>query len=456
MRTILLVGSLALVALAGCVSNPGSPENGGGGDAGDGDLMMPGPYPAANPQLAAHPAYGWPTLAEIAEGRVAAPNAHLLPIPYRPLPETIAGLEHVAKADGVDVGAGIGAIGHYVVVPGWSTGGAVIDLSDPASPQAVGGFDQPARDVDFIIYPDGRVVAVLATDSANVYLLDVSDPTKPEPLATITTLHGSHNVAVVPGTPILYNSNSAGGGPLGDGATEIYDLSDPEEPALVQDWANGYGCHDITFWIDAQADKYRAYCAAIEVTQIWDVADPANPRVVVEVPVHHGVSTLPSLSVPLVLFSHLAMVSHDGSVLIVGDETGGGMAPACDVYVQDPVTGSTASGPVGNLYFYDISSEEDPKLLSFISPTNHITQAPEGADPLAGCTAHFGRLIEDRTILPMAFYGAGVVLIDFSDPANPFILDQWNPGTNTWDVWYYQGYLLTGDLNRGLDVLTLR
>lgn len=455
MRAILLAGSLALLALAGCVSEPSAtdddPEDGGA----DG-LMMPGPYPASNPQLAAHPAYGWPTLAEIAEGRQPAASDHLLPIAYRALPERITGLEPIAQAQGVQIGAGIGAIGHYAFVPGWSTAGAVVDLSDPAAPQAVGSFDQPARDVDFIIYPDGRVVAVLATDSANVYVLDVTDPTQPEPIATITTLHGSHNVAVVPGTPILYNSNSAGGGPTADGATEIYDLSDPEEPALVADWANGYGCHDITFWLNPEGDRYRAYCAGIEVTQVWDIANPKDPRVVVDVPVHHGVSTLPSLSVPLVFFSHLAMVSHDGSVLIVGDETGGGTAPACDVYAEDPATGKALSGPVGNLYFYDISSEEDPQLLSFFSPTNHITQAPDGADPLAGCTAHFGRLIEDRTVLPMAFYGAGVVLIDFSDPANPYILDQWNPGTNTWDVWYYQGYLLTGDLNRGLDVLTLK
>jgi hypothetical protein len=123
-----------------------------------------------------------------------------------------------------------------------------------------------------------------------------------------------------------------------------------------------------------------------------------------------------------------------------------------------------ASGPVGNLWFYDITDEEDPQLQGWISPTHHYTSNPPHDDRLteiggagvpAGCTAHFGQLLPQENMLAMAFYGAGVVIIDFNDPMNPMIVDQWNENTNVWDVWFYQGYLFTGDLARGMDILTL-
>lgn len=29
----------------------------------------------------------------------------------------------------------------------------------------------------------------------------------------------------------------------------------------------------------------------------------------------------------------------------------------------------------------------------------------------------------------------------------------YNPGANTWDTWYHPGYVITGDIALGLDVL---
>ena len=43
-----------------------------------------------------------------------------------------------------------------------------------------------------------------------------------------------------------------------------------------------------------------------------------------------------------------------------------------------------------------------------------------------------------------------------SKPDNfPTVLAQWKDNSDTWETWYYQGYLFTGDLNRGMDVLRL-
>jgi hypothetical protein len=61
----------------------------------------------------------------------------------------------------------------------------------------------------------------------------------------------------------------------------------------------------------------------------------------------------------------------------------------------------------------------------------------------------------------MSYYGDGVILLDFTgiDEANghlPKVIDQYVDNSNTWETWYDNGYLFTGDLERGMDVLTFR
>jgi hypothetical protein len=301
---------------------------------------------------------------------------------------------------------------------------------------------------------------------------DITDPTKPTLTADVHLTRG-HKLGVVPGTPIVYNANSVGGNQVlvpgapdpennlgpGKGWTDILDFSDPRSPKLVNNFTNGNGCHHIFFWNDASKDKYRAICAGIQFTQIWDIKDPIQPKVIVSVPMHHGNTMLPSTSVTggagpvrVLTFSHTAMLNQDGTILIVGDEFQGGGGPAeCDG------TGLGVSGPLGNLWFYDVKDEKSPKLLGWISPPPQ--NVPAG-DKSTGCTAHHGRLVPDpegkRQLLVMAWYKAGVVLVDFTDPTMPTIVDQWNDGTNTWEAWYDQGWIFTGDMARGMDVLKLK
>jgi hypothetical protein len=376
--------------------------------------------------------------------------------------------------------------GSLAVVPGYGEESYVVDIRDPANPVLLANFSEPIgfptghRNVDFIAFPNGTPVAVFAAAGGRLPVWDLTDPTNPVEISNMTPSHGTHKVNVVPGTPIVYNANSNGGGsgPVGvlptghvpgqgSGITEIYDLSDPHNPVLVKDWANGYGCHHIYFWNSPAEDKYRAVCAGIEVTQIWNIEDPLNPEVIVTIPVHHGVAGTPSASVFLMAFSHFSILNDDGTVLIVGDEMGGGgVPPGCaagaSTGVRDPST------PAGALWFYDVSDETNPVLKGWYSPGAPFASNPPepAADPgdvvgtvfnsaFFSCTAHHGRLVPDteRDLLAMAFYWAGTVLVDFTDPSNPFMVDQFNEGADTWEVQYYNGYLFTGDLRRGMDVL---
>jgi hypothetical protein len=454
MRSQLVLAALAVVTLSGCLS---------GDEAGTDDaIVVPpnllDPVTHAVTQFESHPAYGFPTSVDYTGFKGTEVPSSWVPPAAVEIPDTITGIKSVARAEGVASGAGIAVFGHYAIVSG-NGPGSIVDVADPLNPVKVADLEISVRDADIIAYPDGRLVAVMASDGF-VHVFDITDPTKPVPLPDLESQ--SHNAGVVPGTPIVYNANSAGGGinagsyitGHGNGKTEIYDLSDPDAPVKVGDFANGYGCHDITFYINAAEEKYRAYCAGIEVTQIWDITNPLEPVVLTTIPVHHGVPGTPSASVPLVLFSHLAMVNHDASILIVGDETGGGLVPpGCLAHAQ--AGPASASDPLGNLWFYDISDETSPVLKGSLSPTYPV-ENPTARSPLPpSCTAHFGRIIGERDLAAVAFYNAGVVIVDFSDPMFPKIVAQWNEGTDTWDVWFWQGRLYTGDLARGLDILEL-
>ncbi len=468
-RAALLAALLIGAGLAGCIGQDDAEDLGESSLPGE---AAPSEVSFQTPLKAAHPDYDLPTFNDPTRNVQGDVPSWWTPPAEAQVPGEITGLSHLAKIeDDKERGGGIAIFGSLAIVTGYVNHTTIYDISDPANPVALSHLeDPPARDADTLAFPDGRLYALFATDTGVVPIFNLTDPENPEKVATIEPERGSHNVAMVPGTPFLYNAASAGGGTgsqvesQASQGTAIYDLSDPTNPELVTDFENGYSCHDITFYMDQDQGKYRAYCAGVHATQIFDIADPTSPEVVVTIPHPHGAPGTPSLAEAPATLSHLAMVNKDASVLIVGDETGGGVAPACDVHAE--AEGTSASGPVGNLWFYDISDETSPSLEGWISPTHHYTENPPHDDRLtqigdagvpSGCTAHFGHLLPEDGKLAMAFYGAGVLIIDFSDPANPLIVDRWfeEPSTNVWDVWYYQGYLFTGDLARGMDVLEL-
>lgn len=403
-----------------------------------------GPALWPDPQNAPHPGWNWPTLSN--PTTAAGAPAWWAPIPAAELPDAVAGLQHVSRSPGNIRGAGIAVFGSLVVAPGFSADTHLVSLADPANPVVLSTIEGRHRGAATIAYPDGRLVAVFAT-SSDLEFYDITDPTQPELLAERTPLGGSHKVGVVPGTPIVYNANSDGRG----SQMEIYDLTDPANPVLVRNFP-GVGCHHVYFWITPE--KQRSICAGLQVTRIMDIADPKNPRAIVDVPVHHGNPDLPSYSVFPVIISHFAILSADGDTLIVGDETTGGLAPACDVHAQ--AAGLSASGPLGNLYFYDITDETDPKLQGWFNPGSHLLVQPTSLP--GNCTAHHGRLVPDpageRDYIVMGYYAAGTVLIDFTDRQFPQLVAQHPRGT-TWEAWYANGYIVTGDLARGIDLLRL-
>lgn len=444
---ILVALSLMAVVFSGCIS-----------DSETNDPVYQG-LAATVGQSGGHPAYGYPTNSELPvsenETRVEVDGKVLWFRPAgRELPSEPATVEHVAHVEGTGTAGGIAIFGPLAVYGQRGSASpdmSIVDISDPTNPVVTARMNEtPVRDADFIAYPDGRLVVISTAGGGSQYVTDVTDPSNPFFVTAFETPHGNHNIAVVPGTPLVYNSGSSG-------TIDVVDYTDPANPVVAGEFVNGDGCHDITFFISNETQ--RAYCAAYPDSEIWDISDPVNIEMVIEipypsidkgVPVVGGVSPVPDNDLtqfPL-SFSHLVMVNHDATVLIVGDETGGGGINGCDAYVN--AAGVTASGPLGNLWFYDITDENNPDLLGHVSPEAY----DDPADLTGSCTAHFGRLLEDTGYLVMGFYTSGVVLIDFNDAANPVIVDRLvQEGSDIWDVQYHQGYLFTGDIGRGMDVL---
>ena len=486
----LLAAALVATLFSGCMDDTASP---GGDDStssadyakagydytGPGNFFA-GPALYEDPQNTPHPAYNWPTLSHPAVG----PDVPALWKPNQgtDLPVDVTELVHVAQVPGVSAGAGIALFGSLAVIPGFGAPTFFVDISDPANPVVLSSIEPvdaegqglSHRGATIIAYPTGRLVTVISTDTL-LDVWDITNPAEPVQLPQVTDLPNSHKVGLVPGTPFVYNAGSSGGaangiaGPEaqtgeGVGITQIFDFSDPENVVKVQDWQNGYSCHHIYFWNNVTEGKYRSTCAGIEYTQIIDTTDPAHPEVIVSVPYGLGDPTLPSQSVFIAAFSHYAGLSRDGKILLVGDENGGGIGPIGCVAAVDTPAGRVST-PVGAVWFYDVTEETNPQYVGHVSASQLERAQGAGTAPtsaISSCTAHHGRLIPvaDGDLLAMSFYGAGVLVIDFSPvrteiPGLPRVVAQYADGSNTWETWYYNGYLYTGDMNRGMDIIDL-
>ncbi len=385
-------------------------------------------------------------------------------------PEVVTSFEPLAQllnADGDSVnGAGIWPHGDYVFGSGLGVGFWIADISEPTSPVMV--YQSPedsetdfARDADVVEHPDGRLTLVLATQSDGMHVWDVSVPAEPVFLARVE-VNPNHNIATIPNTTYVFNSQSGGLGTTND----LIDLTDPAAPKVVGTFGT-HGCHDISYFGAPGSEKFRAYCAGIDRTEIWNMdgfdvaaADFGITLAGVVEGTDSPVVGSPLFgSAPARTLHHLAIVNNDASILIIGDEFNGGGTPgACFAHVQGSVP--STSTPLGALWFYDISDEANPVLLSWLSPPTVMPVIPSNpTSPLGAipnCTAHFGQVIPGEEKLVMAWYTAGILLVDFSDPENPEILRRVSlEGGNVWDARVHHGYILSGDIFRGMDVYQL-
>ncbi len=299
----------------------------------------------------------------------------------------------------------------------------IFDVSG-ARPRRVSFIPCPGTQNDVAVIQPGLIAlgyheSQCGRERRGVQLLDVKNPRQPKFLGSVAVPgDGTHTLTTYPGKPIIYSSP---GGPGGEDAETIIDVSDPRKPEIAGTFDPGpqVGCHDVSFYL-ARKQKL-AFCAGVNATQIWDVSDSFQPRI------------LSRIVNPMIFLHHSVAATPDGKYLVIGDEGVG----AC----------TAASKPTGALFVYDISEPASPLLVSYFGLPRE--------DPLI-CTAHNFNFVADSRTLVSSWYRGGMNVIDLTDPAQPKELAHYRSDTTDyWSAYWYRGRVYASGLT-GLDVFEVQ
>jgi hypothetical protein len=356
------------------------------------------------------------------------------------------GVEHVANVphqlflpgeaqNGSDIEFMTVAGRDYALAGTLRNGLQITDITDPTQPVRAAVYDCSITQGDIQVFRQGsRVLATYTADAAiapraatgtrteanekrfnaacvreanalgaqidgselGTFLVDLTDPRNPKTAGFLEVPKGSHNQTVHPSGEYLYNSNSdlVVNSPLPQ--ITIHDIRDPAKPRFVQNFsyppgqpALGEESHDIFF----NATGTRAYVASLGSTLILDTSKPESPRIVSQFidPANSLVHQSDIVSLP----------RKDGTLrtlLITTDEQAGAL--------------EQSNCPGGGLHVYDITGdkERDPlrnKLGVWFIPVAE-------ARPNETCTSHVLRMHPEQGLMTIAWYTAGVRVLDIS------------------------------------------
>ena len=192
-------------------------------------------------------------------------------------------------------------------------------------------------------------------------------------------------------------------------------------------------CHDITVY--PAIGLAGGACAGYGI--VLDIRDPVNPR------------RIAAAADSNFAFWHSATFNNDGTKVLFTDEWGGGLQPKCRV-TDKPEWGADA--------IFTLSHD----TMTFRS----YYKMPAAQTPFENCVAHNGSLIPvpGRDIMAQAWYQGGVSVFDWTDPSHPKEIAYFDRGpmdstklvgAGSWSAYWYNGYLISSKIGRGLDVFEL-
>ena len=319
-----------------------------------------------------------------------------------------------------------------------------------------------------------------ALRARGVRIYDVTDPRNPKLIKNVQTCRGSHTHTVVPhptdkntiyiyvgGSSSVRDSAEVAGCSSGDVAQNPntaqqrvdiikVPLNNPTQAAVI-----GYarifeglhspgsggradtsavrggpnGCHDLT--------SYPAYnlvagsCGSFGI--LLDVKNPEKPVVL---------DAKSDLNFSL---WHTAIFNNDATSIVFTDEWGGGTSARCRITDPQRLGGNTflSIAPGGRMtqhgYFKMLAAQTDAE----------------------NCVSHNGGLVPvpGRDIMVQGWYQGGVNVFDFTDPTHPFEIAYFDRGPvdpskivmgGSWGAYYWNGYIYSSELSRGLDILELQ
>ena len=343
---------------------------------------------------------------------------------------------------------------------------------------------------------------------AGVRIFDVSNPKAPKLVKNVETCKGSHTHTLIPSKKdknilYIYVSGSQGvraendlaGCKGGDDAADTTNsyyrldvikvpLNKPEDAKVVtgariftglsavqRPGRGGAGrgaapggapapaptgprnCHDVTAY--PELDMLAGACGSYGI--LVDIKNPEKPV------------RLDAISDTTFSLWHTAVFSNDGKKVVFTDEWGGGTGPMCQATSMMQQGGNTT---------LEITADRKFKQGGYFKP-NFSQTAQEN------CVSHNGGLIPvpGRDVMTQGWYQGGIDVIDFTDPNkpveigyfdrgpidNPPPIDQGPPSTaaggrggaprsttgGSWGSYYFNGYIYSSEIARGLDVVEL-
>jgi hypothetical protein len=318
-----------------------------------------------------------------------------------------------------------------------------------------------------------------------VRIFDVSDPRNPRLVKNVQTCRGSHTHTIVPhptDPAVIYIY--VGGSAVVRSAEEMAEcstglvadnpntaeyrvdiirvpLAQPEQAAVVgharifeglqrapgragvsaegnesvlgRRAAGPQGCHDLTSY--PAFNLVAGSCGSFGI--LLDATDPEQP-----------VRLDAAADVNFSLW-HTAVFSNDARSVVFTDEWGGGTAPRCRASDPQRLGGNTVlrindGKMTQHAYFKMLAAQTDTE----------------------NCVSHNGGLIPvpGRDIMVQGWYQGGVNVFDFTDPDKPFEIAFFDRGPvdaerlvvgGSWGAYWYNGYIYSSELHRGLDILEM-
>ncbi|MBE2998484.1 hypothetical protein IDM40_07170 [Nocardiopsis sp. HNM0947] len=428
------------------------------------------PFP--RPRALGRAALATASAALLSAGLLAPAHADDEPPADEIISDNLEHVAHIDKPEAVsDTNSDLAFTGDYAIGGNYD-GFVVYDISEPEDPSIVSEVVCPGGQGDVTVSGDllyysvdypradeecgSPEVPVTDPDGfEGMRIFDISDKANPEYVSAVRTDCGSHTNTLVPGkdgeTDYIYVS-SYGPSEEFPNCQPPHDkisivevpLDDPASAALLDDpvlFPDGghettEGCHDIT----ALPSEDIAAGACMGDGILMDISDPAEP-VVTEVIQDENFA-----------FWHSATFTNDAKNVLFTDELGGGGAPTCTEEIG-PERGANA------IYTLDLDNEgEAMEFASYFKIDRHQ------GDQV--CVSHNGSLIPvpGQDFFVQSWYQGGVSVIDFNDPEDPREIGFFDADSrvepdvednDSWSAYYYNGYVYSSDIERGLDVLKI-
>ncbi len=356
-------------------------------------------------------------------------------------------------------------------------GFTVYNIKKPMQPKRVANVVCPGSQNDVSVYRNLLILSVDSTRSndtcANesvpgttptawegIRVFSIKDPRNPRFLTSVKTSCGSHTHTLAPGHDgknVFVYVSSYGPDALLPNCQEPHDsisiVKVPtkngkaarvvRKPVLFpgggttdDDYSSDTsGCHDIT----AYPKKDLAAGACMGDGILLDISKRGRPRVI------DRVSDTRNFA-----FWHSATFNNAGTKVVFTDELGGGGGAECN----DEVGRKRGADGVYNVI--------KGRRLQFRS----YYKMPREQSDTENCVAHNGSLVpvKGRDIMVQAWYQGGTSVWDFTKSRKPREIAHFDRGAisddelqigGSWSSYWYNGYVYSSDITRGLEVFKI-